>query len=165
MTCEIQLRCLPFLLIIFEIFLHLAWSEIQYIGHDSERHTPVHIRSHSRQCISEQKKVFNSLSLRFYSLTYNHKFKNVTLQNHIVGNWQSADVQWKDPVSVFEWRWRWHHCTFMHRHYDDQLQIPPTLTGYYLQWNYPKWWVNVLHSQYKLYLQPHMATIYKLSSL
>ena len=49
MTLEIWLRWLPFLLIIFEMFL-LDWSPLvvnQLIGHDLERRTPVYIRSHS----------------------------------------------------------------------------------------------------------------------
>ena len=36
------------------IFLQHQWS-IQLVGHDLEGHTPVYIRSHSWQCISEQK--------------------------------------------------------------------------------------------------------------
>ena len=35
------------------IEVHLWW--IQLIGHDLERHTPVYIRSHSWQCMSQQK--------------------------------------------------------------------------------------------------------------
>ena len=56
MRLEIELRCILFPLIILEMFLQFGvhlWC-IQLIGHDLERHTPVYIRSHSCQCMSEQ---------------------------------------------------------------------------------------------------------------
>ena len=58
MRLEMELRCILFPLIILEMFLQLDWSPPvvkSVIEHDLGRHTPVYIRSHSWQCMSEQK--------------------------------------------------------------------------------------------------------------
>ena len=62
MRLEVKRRCIPFPLVIHWSSLRCFYNligvhlwEIQLIGHDLERHTPVYIRSHRWQCMSEQK--------------------------------------------------------------------------------------------------------------
>ncbi len=69
-TFEIYLRCLPFLLIIAEMFLHLDWSP-PVIGPDLERHTPLkrwvkasqltmHIRAKTKPCRAQIQDCFEA---------------------------------------------------------------------------------------------------------
>ncbi len=69
-TLEIYLRCLPFLLIIAEMFLHLDWSP-PVIGPDLERHTSLkrwvkasqltmHIRAKTKPCRAQIQDCFEA---------------------------------------------------------------------------------------------------------
>ena len=66
MKFKIELRCILFPLIILEMFLQLNLSPSVVDSVDwtwLERHTPVYIRSHSWQCMSEHKPSMESKKL------------------------------------------------------------------------------------------------------
>ena len=66
MKLKIELRCILFPLIILETFLQLNWSPPVVNSVDWTwfvRHTPVYVRSHSWQCMSEHKPSMKSKEL------------------------------------------------------------------------------------------------------
>ena len=116
----------------------IGWTLIKLIGHDLKRHTPVYIRSHSWQCISEQDAyVEMEEASRRTTITATHHWSGLCgSQTETSPQWKTGKPTWSLQKRTFwlrETRFyglmksRWNYLASILRVMSGGKQAPPII--------------------------------------